>query len=104
MQLQRLFSPHEIGFAVTMTSHEMTRNDIFTLICQHAREVLPELATHQFVEADQLALLGASSIDRAEITMMVQESMNLNIARVELFGPRNIGELASLLFAKLNAV
>jgi polyketide biosynthesis acyl carrier protein len=86
-----------------MTGHGMTKNDIFQLICQHAREVLPQLADHQFIETDQLALLGASSIDRAEITMMVQESMNLTIARVELFGPRNIGELASLLFAKLNA-
>lgn len=82
----------------------MTKDDIFKLICQHAREVVPDLAEHQFTESDQLAQLGASSIDRAEITMMVQESMNLNIARVELFGPRNIGELASLLFTKANAV
>ncbi len=82
----------------------MTKDDIFKLICQHAREVVPALAEHQFTESDQLAQLGASSIDRAEITMMVQESMNLNIARVELFGPRNIGELASLLFTKANAV
>lgn len=91
------------GLAKVMTSHAMTQEDIFNLICQHAREVLPHLEEHQFTQSDQLALLGASSIDRAEITIMVQESLNLNVARVELFGPRNIGELASLLFAKLNA-
>ncbi len=81
----------------------MTKDDIFQLICQHAREILPQLAGHQFSEADQLAQLGASSLDRAEITIMVQESLNLAVPRVELFGPRNLGELASLLFAKLNA-
>ncbi len=81
----------------------MTKDDIFKLICQHAREILPHLAGHQFTESDQLAQLGANSIDRADITIMVQESLNLTVPRVELFGPRNLGELASLLFAKLNA-
>ncbi|MEZ4360190.1 MAG: acyl carrier protein [Kofleriaceae bacterium] len=80
-----------------------TKEDILQLICRHTQEVVPHLANHQFCESDQLALLGATSIDRAEIVIMVQESLRLSIPRVELFGPRNIGELASLFFAKIHA-
>lgn len=88
---------------LTTRSPMFTREDIFKLICQHAQEILPQLAGYQFTEGDQLSQLGATSVDRAEIVMMVQESLNLSVARVELFGPKNLGELASLFFAKLNA-
>jgi polyketide biosynthesis acyl carrier protein len=43
------------------------------LIARHAREVLPELETHQFIPSDRLVGLGANSVDRAEIAMLVQE-------------------------------
>ena len=53
--------------------------------------------------AGRLQELGANSMDRAEIVMLVLESMDLAIARSELFGPQNIGELADLLHGKLHA-
>ena len=51
----------------------------------------------------RLADLGANSVDRAEIAMLVQESIGLAVPRVELFGPANIGELADLFLKKLDA-
>jgi hypothetical protein len=33
----------------------------------------------------------------------VQESLGLSVSRIELFGPKNIGELAELFLGKLNA-
>jgi len=36
------------------------------------------------------------SVDRAESAMLVQELLDLSVPRVELFGPKNIGELADL--------
>lgn len=48
--------------------------------------------------------LGANSVDRAESAMLVQESLDLPVPRVELFEPKNIGELADLFLQKLNAV
>jgi len=81
----------------------MTKTEILELIATHARELLPELESHTFVETDRLADLGANSVDRAEIAMMVQESLDLSVPRVELFGPTNIGELADLFLAKLSA-
>jgi polyketide biosynthesis acyl carrier protein len=81
----------------------MNRQEVLDLIARHAQEVVPELEGHAFVESDRLADLGANSMDRAEIVMMVQESLALSVPRVELFGPRNVGELADLLLQKLRA-
>jgi polyketide biosynthesis acyl carrier protein len=81
----------------------MTRTGLLELIGERTREILPGLDEHQFVESDRLVDLGANSMDRAEIAMLVQESLGLSVARIELFGPRNIGELADLFLQKLDA-
>jgi polyketide biosynthesis acyl carrier protein len=77
--------------------------ELLDLIARHTREILPGLDVHPFVASDRLVDLGANSVDRAEIAMLVQESLGLTVARVELFGPKNIGELADLFLSKLNA-
>jgi polyketide biosynthesis acyl carrier protein len=81
----------------------MTQTDLLDLIARHTREVIPGLDGHAFVPSDRLADLGANSVDRAEIAMLVQESIGLSVPRVELFGPTNIGELAELFLKKVNA-
>ncbi|WP_116137736.1 acyl carrier protein [Trinickia diaoshuihuensis] len=81
----------------------MTREDVFQLIADRAREVLPDLKDHVFKDSDRLRDLGANSLDRAEIAMLVLESLSLTIARVELFGPSNVGELADLIHSRLEA-
>jgi polyketide biosynthesis acyl carrier protein len=80
----------------------MTKNEILNLIAQHTREILAGLDGHQFVGSDRLVDLGANSVDRAEIAMLVQESLGLSVSRVELFGPKNIGELADLFLTKIH--
>jgi polyketide biosynthesis acyl carrier protein len=82
----------------------MTKNEILELIGKHTREILPGLDAHEFIASDRLVDLGANSVDRAEIAMMVQESLGLTVSRVELFGPKNIGELAELFLSKLHVV
>jgi polyketide biosynthesis acyl carrier protein len=81
----------------------MMKTDLLALIGQHTREILPGLDAHDFVASDRLVDLGANSIDRAEIAMLVQESLGLSVSRVELFGPKNIGELADLFLTKIHA-
>jgi polyketide biosynthesis acyl carrier protein len=81
----------------------MDKENIIALIGEHTVAVLPDLAGHAFSAADRLSELGANSVDRAEILMMVLESLSLSIPRVELFGPKNIGELAEFLAGKLQA-
>lgn len=81
----------------------MTRTEILDLIARHTRDILPGLDAHQFMAEDRLVDLGANSVDRAEIAMLVQESLGLSVSRIELFGPKNIGELAELFLMKLHA-
>lgn len=81
----------------------MTKAEILELIARHTREILPGLDDHQFIDSDRLVDLGANSVDRAEIAMLVQESLALSVSRVEMFGPKNVGELADLFLTKLNA-
>ena len=69
---------------------------LLELIAKCAREVLPDLGPCELIESDSLADLGANSVDRAEIVMLVQESLSLSVPRIELLGPKNIGELAEL--------
>ena len=82
----------------------MTHTEILNLIAQHTRDIVAGLDVHEFVPSDRLTDLGANSMDRAEIAMLVQESLGLSIPRVELFGPKNIGELADLFEARIHAV
>ena len=81
----------------------MTKPELLEIIGLHTREVIPGLDAHVFIPSDRLADLGANSVDRAEIAMLVQESLGLSVSRVELFGPRNIGELADLFLKKIDA-
>ncbi len=81
----------------------MTITEIMDVIARHTREILPDLDVHQFEAGDRLSDLGANSVDRAEIAMLVQESLGLSVSRIELHGPRNIGELAELFLTKLKA-
>jgi polyketide biosynthesis acyl carrier protein len=81
----------------------MTHHQILELIARHTREIVPGLDAHSFVASDRLTDLGANSMDRAEIAMLVQESLSLSVPRIELFGPKNIGELADLFFSKVHA-
>src|SRR5438132_447021 len=74
----------------------MTTMQVLDLIARHTREILPDLDGHQFVASDRLVDLGANSVDRAEIAMLVQESLGLAVPRIELFGPKNIGPNSSI--------
>jgi len=57
----------------------MTKIEILNLIARHTREILPGLDAHQFVASDRLVDLGANSVDRAEIAMLVQDSLGLSV-------------------------
>jgi polyketide biosynthesis acyl carrier protein len=82
----------------------MNSEDIFKLIVEHTREILPELGDHTFQRTDSLRELGANSLDRSEILMMTLEAMNLQVPAVEFHGPENIGELADMIYGKLVTV
>ena len=79
----------------------MTVEEIFNIIVGHAREVLGSLDDHAFQFSDSLRELGANSIDRSEIVMLTLESLSLNIPLIQVVKAEKMGDLASLLHAKL---
>lgn len=78
----------------------MDVKNIFKLIVAHTREVVPELEGHDFKRSDSLKELGADSVDRSEILIKTMESLSLNIPAVALYGPKNLGELAEVIYEK----
>ena len=81
----------------------MQKEEIFNVITEHAREVIPALEGYVFQQGDALKDLGANSIDRSEIVMMTLESLSLNIPLIEIAGASNIDELASILYEKMQS-
>jgi len=79
----------------------MKHEEIFDIIVRHTCEVIPALQDHHFQEDDSLRDLGANSIDRSEIVMMTLESLSLNIPLILIARAQNIGELATIIHAKL---
>lgn len=82
----------------------MNKDQMLDIVKHYTREVLPDLEPNEFGPAVRFADLGANSVDRAEILMLVMESLSLNIPRLALFGTRNIGELVDVLYEKCRSV
>lgn len=91
---------NDAALVPAQTKEASESDEIFNIIVHCVQTVLPALEEHTFRRNDRLVDLGANSVDRAEIVMMVLEELDLGISRTEVFGPRNIGELADLLYAK----
>lgn len=79
----------------------MNQEDIFAIVVRHAQEVVPGLENHRFQPSESLKDLGANSIDRSEIVMMTLDTLSLKIPLVDTVKASNIGELVSVLHARL---
>jgi len=79
----------------------LDRDSILAIIIGQIRDVVPELEAKPITGADSMADLGVDSIERSEILMNTLEAIDLDLPMVQLHGPRNLGELADLLHAKL---
>lgn len=79
----------------------ISKDEILTIVLRHVRNLLPDLDSVEIGPHDSLRDLGANSIDRADIIMDVMQTLSLSIPRVELLGPRNLGELVELIHGKL---
>ncbi len=80
----------------------MNREDIFNVIKTCVIDVLPEMESHTFRDGDTLEELGANSMNKADIIMLTLEELSLNIPRIEVFGPKSVGDLADLLYGKFH--
>ncbi|KAB7619600.1 acyl carrier protein [Alkalilimnicola sp. S0819] len=81
----------------------MNSEQIFDLLVREIRAVLPELEDHPIGRDDAMADLGVDSIERKDVIVATLEALDLRIPLVQVHGPRNLGELADLLHARLAA-
>jgi polyketide biosynthesis acyl carrier protein len=79
----------------------MDTEDIFRVVGNHVRQVLPHLEHHQLKPQDSLRQLGANSLDRSEIVMMTLESLALNVPLTAFSRAENLGDVVGILHARL---
>jgi polyketide biosynthesis acyl carrier protein len=79
----------------------LDRNAVLAVIVEQIRVVEPALEGQLIRAEDSMAEIGIDSMSRQEVLILSMEVLGLNLPMVQLFGPRNLGELADLLYAKL---
>lgn len=79
----------------------MNRDNILAIIFDRIRTVMPELEGASISADDTMAALGIDSVSRQEVLILSMEALGLNLPLVQLFGPKNLGELAQLLQSRL---
>ncbi len=79
----------------------MDRDTVLATIIEQIRIVEPAMEGREISGADSMVDIGIDSISRQDVLVLTMEALGLNLPMVQLFGPRNIGELADLLHAKL---
>lgn len=79
----------------------MDRNTVLTTILQQIRIVEPAMLEQDISAEDSMVDIGIDSVSRQDVLILTMEALGLDLPMVQLFGPRNIGELADLLYAKL---
>jgi polyketide biosynthesis acyl carrier protein len=82
----------------------MNSGEIFELIVNNLREIIPGLEDTKIERNDMLSPLGADSVGRAELIEKTLEDLNLKVSRFEFHSASNLGQLADLFASKLQAV
>ncbi len=75
----------------------MTRDQVFRAVVEQVQAVLPDLPEAAITEQASLAELGASSIDRVEVSIGAMEALGLALPLTALAGIASIGELVDRL-------
>lgn len=79
----------------------MTREDVFAVVAQQIRDVLPDLDPALIQEDRSMKDLGANSIDRADVIIQTMEQLDVKFPLSELAGVSNLRGLVDVLVAKV---
>ncbi len=79
----------------------MDREAVLNTILQQIVVVEPALEGQAIAGTDSMVTIGLDSVSRQEVLILTMEALGLDLPMVQLFGPRNLGELADLLHARL---
>jgi polyketide biosynthesis acyl carrier protein len=78
-------------------ARQNTLGELFTLFKQQVHTVLPNIPSDQITLENSLHVLGANSIDRADIIVNMLEGLDLYVPLVIFVRAKNIGELLELI-------
>ena len=79
----------------------MTREELMDSIKDAIGMIIPEIDTDKLSDGDSLKEIGANSVDRAEILMMLMEDANVRLPMVSFGEAKNIGEILDIVQAAL---
>jgi len=79
----------------------MTKAQIFQLICDQINIVIPELMQHPIAPTHSLKVLGANSIDRAEIIMLTMAALKVKIPLIEFAKVDNIQGIVDVFYHQI---
>lgn len=78
-----------------------TKQRAWTVLIDAIQRILPDVNQDQLQPQNSLRMLGADSMDRAEIIISVIETLNLKLPLSYFAAAKNLGDLADLLAAQL---
>lgn len=79
----------------------MSREELLELMKDAINYIVPEISTDNLNFNDSLKELGANSIDRAEIIIMLMEDANVKLPMVSFGDAKNIGEIIDIVLRAL---
>ena len=82
----------------------MERLDVWQVFKETIIEIFPDFSTKVINESDSLKDLGANSIDRVEIIMLVMSRLRLKIPLVAFASAKNMAGLVSIFHDELQRV
>lgn len=80
----------------------MTKDEIFQIIKENIIEIIPELSDRKIHPEDSLKMLGANSVDRAEILIKSMASLKVKAPLIEFAQAKNINDLSEILAKYVN--
>jgi len=80
----------------------MTKSEIFEVITNNLREILPELESVSIDPRQSMRDLGANSVDRADVVLQSMEKLNVTFPLYEVAAVENLQGLVDFLHAKVN--
>lgn len=84
-----------------LSKKKTTSKDTFNLIVSNLKIIIPDLEEDSVTDESKLCLLGASSIDRAELIDKTLEDLRISANRFDFHCANNLGELSELIHGKL---
>ncbi|MCW3465908.1 acyl carrier protein [Chitinophaga nivalis] len=79
----------------------MTPASILDIIATNIRQIVPGLEQVNISREDMLSPLGLDSVGRAELIEKTLEDLDLRVSRFDFHSAANLGQLADLLYQKL---